>query len=151
MASLTQLTWVWASSWRWWRTGKPGVLQSMGSQRVGRDWATKPPSSCKEMPWKDLSLLKGFQQSIFKGGWGGSHKVCDQCGHSSLIGRQWGSRVVSLGLTRSVLRHQEAWGYDLMAQVVLPFVGGGGGGGFHICKITQKICIKYYYLSSERS
>ena len=34
MASLTQWTWVWASSGRWWRTGKPGLLQSMGSQRV---------------------------------------------------------------------------------------------------------------------
>ena len=40
MASLTQLTWVWVSSRRW-RTGKPGVLQSMASQRVGPDWATK--------------------------------------------------------------------------------------------------------------
>ena len=34
-------TWVWASSGRWWRTGKPGVLQSMGSKRVGHDWATE--------------------------------------------------------------------------------------------------------------
>ena len=32
-ASLTQWTWVWASSGRWWRTGKRSVLQSMGSQR----------------------------------------------------------------------------------------------------------------------
>ena len=32
MASPIQWTWVWASSRRWWRTGKPGVLQSMGSQ-----------------------------------------------------------------------------------------------------------------------
>ena len=29
------------SSGRCWRTGKPGVLQSMGSQRVGHDWATE--------------------------------------------------------------------------------------------------------------
>ena len=41
MASLTQCTWVWASSRRWWRAGKPGVLQSMGSQRVGHNWATE--------------------------------------------------------------------------------------------------------------
>ena len=34
MASQTQWTWVWASSGRWWRTGKPGVLQSMASQIV---------------------------------------------------------------------------------------------------------------------
>ena len=33
--------WVWASSGSWWWTGKPGVLQSMGSQRVGHNWATE--------------------------------------------------------------------------------------------------------------
>ena len=36
---ITDSTWVWASSGSWWWTGKPGVLQSMGSQRVGHDWA----------------------------------------------------------------------------------------------------------------
>ena len=41
MASLTQWTWVWASSQWWWRTGKSGILQSMGSQRVGHDWKTE--------------------------------------------------------------------------------------------------------------
>ena len=35
---MTQWIWVSASSRRWWRTGKPGVLQSMRSQRVGHDW-----------------------------------------------------------------------------------------------------------------
>ena len=39
--SLTQWTWVWVSSGSWWWTGKPGVLQSMGSQKVGHDWATE--------------------------------------------------------------------------------------------------------------
>ena len=41
MASLTQWTWVWASSRRWRRTGKPGMLQSMGLQRVSHNWATE--------------------------------------------------------------------------------------------------------------
>ena len=41
MASPTQWTWAWASSGRWWWTGKPGVLQSMGLQRVGHDWASE--------------------------------------------------------------------------------------------------------------
>ena len=41
MVSLTWWTWVWASSGSWWWTGKPGVLQSMGSQRVGHDWVTE--------------------------------------------------------------------------------------------------------------
>ena len=41
MASLIQWTWTWVNSWRWWGTGKPSVLQSMGSQRVGKSWATE--------------------------------------------------------------------------------------------------------------
>ena len=41
MASPTQWTWVWVNSWSWWWTGKPGVLQSVGSQRVGHEWATE--------------------------------------------------------------------------------------------------------------
>ena len=41
MASPTQWIWVWANSRRQWRTWKPGVLQSMGSQRVRHDWVTE--------------------------------------------------------------------------------------------------------------
>ena len=41
MASPAQGTWVWASSRSWWWTGKPGVLQSIGLQRVRHNWATK--------------------------------------------------------------------------------------------------------------
>ena len=40
MASPTQRIWVWVGSRRWWRTGKPGMLQSMGSQRIGHNWVT---------------------------------------------------------------------------------------------------------------
>ena len=41
MASLTQWTWAWASSRSWWWTGRPGMLQSMGSQNVRQDWVTE--------------------------------------------------------------------------------------------------------------
>ena len=40
MASLTQWTWVWVDSGSWW-TGRTSVLQFMGLQRVGHDWATE--------------------------------------------------------------------------------------------------------------
>ena len=40
MASPTHWTWVWVNSGSWWWTGRPGVLQFMGSQRVGHDWMT---------------------------------------------------------------------------------------------------------------
>ena len=41
MASPTQWTWVWVNSGNWWLTGKPGVLQLMGLQRVRHNWATE--------------------------------------------------------------------------------------------------------------
>ena len=41
MALPSQWTWVWASPERRWWTGRPGVLQTMGSQRVGHDWASE--------------------------------------------------------------------------------------------------------------
>ena len=41
MASPIRWTWVWASSRTWWWTGKPGMLQCMGSQRVRHDWVTE--------------------------------------------------------------------------------------------------------------
>ena len=49
MASLTQWTWVWVDSGSWWWTGRPGVLQFMGLQWVGHDWAT-------EMNWTELEV-----------------------------------------------------------------------------------------------
>ena len=41
MASPTQWTWVWVNSGSWWWTGKPGVLQSMGSERVRHEWTAQ--------------------------------------------------------------------------------------------------------------
>ena len=41
MASPIWWTWVWVNSGSWWWTGRPGVLQFMGSQRVRHDWATE--------------------------------------------------------------------------------------------------------------
>ena len=41
MASPALWTWVCVNFWSWWWTGRPGMLQSMGSQRVGHDYTTK--------------------------------------------------------------------------------------------------------------
>ena len=51
MASLTQWTCVWANSRREWKTGKPGVLQSIGSQRVSHDWATEQQQLSLTILW----------------------------------------------------------------------------------------------------
>ena len=41
MISPAWWTWICASSRRWWRTGKSGVLQFMESQKVGHYWVTE--------------------------------------------------------------------------------------------------------------
>ena len=57
MASLTQWTWVWVNYGSWWWTGRPGVLQSMGSQRDRHDWET-------ELKW--CYLFTNFQSRYKK-------------------------------------------------------------------------------------
>ena len=56
MAAWTQWTWVWVNSGSWWWTGSPGVLKSMGSQRVGHDWAT-------ELNWNTVIMLPARRDS----------------------------------------------------------------------------------------
>ena len=57
MASPRQWTGVWISSGSWQRTGKPGVLQSMGLQRGGHDWVT-------ELNWTESRELLLFSGNI---------------------------------------------------------------------------------------
>ena len=80
MASPTQWTWVWVDSGSWWWTGRPGVLQYLGSQRVGHDWAT-------ELNWTSVSygqLLNIVQAS--------SSQML--YGHSSQLSNKMKRRVV---------------------------------------------------------
>ena len=79
MASLTQWTWAWASSGRWWWTGKPVVLQSMGLQRVQfmtelnwteLNWGTSPVQwlrICLTMHWTQVPSLVGGIRSHMPG------------------------------------------------------------------------------------
>ena len=60
MASSTWWSWVWVNSGNWSWTGRPGVLQFMGSQRVGHDWAT-------ELNWKYKRERESFWLRLQKG------------------------------------------------------------------------------------
>ena len=57
MASLMQWTWTWANSRRWWETGSPGVLQSMGSQRFRHDWMNEQQHNVTE---RDLRIMRAY-------------------------------------------------------------------------------------------
>ena len=56
MASLTPWTRVWENSRRQWRTGKPGVLPFMGSQRVRHDLATAQQQLCAVEQLHEVSV-----------------------------------------------------------------------------------------------
>ena len=57
MASPTQRTWVWVNSGSWWWTGSPGMLQSLGMQRVGLNWVTELNWNSRENPSVAFSNL----------------------------------------------------------------------------------------------
>ena len=70
LASLIQWTGVWVNSGSLWWTGKPGVLQFMGSQRVGHDWATElnwtelNPNVPAKLPQSRLTLCNPMDYSL---------------------------------------------------------------------------------------
>ena len=66
MASLTQWTYVSVSSGIWWLTGRPGLLQSMGSQRVGHDWATDMTWTEYSSPWHYVCVLFNISGSALE-------------------------------------------------------------------------------------
>ena len=57
MASPAQWTWVWVNYGSWWWTGRPGVLQSMGSQTIGQNWATELNLTRQTFVCKVMSLF----------------------------------------------------------------------------------------------
>ena len=72
MASPTWWTRVWVNSGSWWWTGRPGMLQFMGSQRVGHDWAnevnwteTYPIVTSWFLVSLHLFFMKNFSHLIF--------------------------------------------------------------------------------------
>ena len=65
VATPTQWTWVWVNSRRWWRTGKPGVLQSMGSQRVRYNWVTQQ-QGCGEVVGRGRGAEDTFHRPVIR-------------------------------------------------------------------------------------
>ena len=92
MASRTGWTWVWANSGRWWWTGKPAVLQSKGSQRVGHDWVTEQQQAFQHVvvfthletlqsPW----LLGFYRNALTR-----ARSSIDSMPSSSALSWEWG-------------------------------------------------------------
>ena len=96
-----QWTWVWVNSGSWWWTGRPGMLQSMGLQRVRHNWAT-------ELYWKEsfISLLNFFLKAshhrIKSKGIGHLSNVISN--HSSQGQFHWSSAIPWIYLSSSSLR-----------------------------------------------
>ena len=103
IASWTQWTCIWASSGSWWWTGKPGVLQSMGSQNIRHDWSTelnrqvRVPEEAMQMLQKKKSSLTMDQGQEWQPP--GAHTVKNLCamqetqvqslGQEDLLEKEW--------------------------------------------------------------
>ena len=102
MASPTQWIWVWASSGRWWRTGNPGMLQSMGSQLNNSNNPVGGRSG--EGVWKHCKILWKYTLPYWHGN---LTLVCVSCSVMSDFGTPWTvahQAPLSMGFPR-----QEYW------------------------------------------
>ena len=75
--------WVWVNSGSWWWTGRSGVLQFMGSQRVGHDWATE--LNWTELNWDECSCVVVW--TFF--GIGMKSDLFQSCGHCRVFQICW--------------------------------------------------------------
>ena len=66
MASATHWTWVWGNSRSFWSTGRPGMLQCMGLQRVGHNWVTE---------WTELNTIMVESKEVKATWWGWKWRV----------------------------------------------------------------------------
>ena len=64
MASLTRWTCVWVNSRSWWWTEKPGIVQSMGSQKVRYNWATELNSTVLNWTPYTLFVTTGWHEGL---------------------------------------------------------------------------------------
>ena len=96
--SPTRWTWVWVNSESWWWTGRPGVLQLMGSQRVGHDWVTKLNWTELESPSGDAGRVR-----VVSSVWHGSGDRC----WSSWARQTCSSEVSSKPLLQVTPRHHQ--------------------------------------------
>ena len=110
----TQGTWVWVNSRSWWWTGRPGMLQSMGSQRVGLDWVT-------EMNWTEaLSAgeINGYQVHIPLPSWCLEYRET----YMNQIVPQLSQKetIVSVNVTRAARRDMTSSGSQLSLESLNP-------------------------------
>ena len=124
IASPTQWTWVWASSGSWWWTGKPGVLQFMGLQRVRHDWVN----------WSELD---SHGPTRLLGPWdfpGNTEMGCHFLLHGIFPTQGWNP-------------HLQPWQVDSLlpsqqrspASPIIWYWGGGGWGG-----VMQHMLLLFY-------
>ena len=104
MASLTQWTWVWVNSGSWWWTGRPGVLQFMGSHRVRHDWSDLAVAAALYLP-----LSSPYEEHEQKEGFDGSIAVSRNCNFRwRLAGRSDWSEIIRQFIIFSCLQMCEA-------------------------------------------
>ena len=113
-----QWMWIWANSGKYWRTGKPGLLQPIGSQVVGHDLATE----IQKLPRKDGAAVPRLSCCDMSKPFNVEHK------HLCLVFQQWhaGCEVLSLLTQQAILWDHLCWKLFCVGQQVfswdIPFM-----------------------------
>ena len=94
MASPTQWMWVWASLGSWWWTRKPGVLQPMGSQRVGHEWETELNWHLLNQYLLYLKFTQCYMSIMLPKCWGENADAWVRSRDSDLTSLEWSTGIV---------------------------------------------------------
>ena len=164
MTSPTQWPWVWVNSRSWWWTGRPGMLRSMGSQRIGHKWATElnwlPPFVQGEA---ETSVLRPLVVWLYfrDGGWKADWQLCWAGSGASQLQAVWMGcflatpEVITLSTFpfRLVCHRKPSLklcsrGYRSRCQSTGVWVGRGSGGlNIHVYVVTHHPCFQCVTLS----
>ena len=145
MASPTQRMRVWINSGIWWWTGRSGVLQSMGLQRVGHDWVT-------ELNWTECSTFTASFLRIWNSSTGipspplALFVVMLPKAYLTLHSRMSGSRWVWTIIPSWLLRHYAKWNKPVTKRkyYMIPFI-------WSINSVYMSIPIPFLKLCSSKN
>ena len=129
-----QWTWTWANSGRWWRTGKPGLLKAMQSQRVGHHWGTEQQQQICYNVSQSMIIMSSFSKEIFL-----IFKRRKEAKFQSKLTLNYSKLLL---LVLQLLKQSEKWG-PLAPHLLQPLINWGWGSQTSCFLCSRKDILKF--------